>query len=144
MAVVDQFVDFLKDLVRSREILFTMTRRDFSDRYLGSYLGLLWAFIHPLASILVLWLVFQMGFKCKPVGGCPFVLWLASGMIPWLFFSEAMSRAGFIDIGSGVSRQKGLLPHEYAADHFDRLGDAGPLVLLAGVAGDVWDIQPFP
>jgi lipopolysaccharide transport system permease protein/teichoic acid transport system permease protein len=93
MVVVDQFVDFLKDLVRSREILFTMTRRDFSDRYLGSYLGLLWAFIHPLASIVVLWVVFQLGFKCRPVSGCPFILWLASGMIPWLFLSEAISRA---------------------------------------------------
>jgi len=73
--------------------LFAMTKRDFSDRYLGSYLGILWAFIQPLANILVLWAVFQLGFKQQPVSGYPFILWLASGMIPWLFLSESLSRA---------------------------------------------------
>ena len=92
-AVLDRSTDFLRDLIRSREVILAMTRRDFASRYLGSYLGLLWAFIQPLASILVIWFVFQTGFKAPPVSGFPFILWLSAGMIPWMFFSEGFSRA---------------------------------------------------
>lgn len=88
-----RFVDFLVDLVRAREVIFAITRRDFAGRYFGSYLGLLWAFVHPIASILVIWFVFQVGFKAAPVHELPFILWLAAGMIPWNFFAEAVTRA---------------------------------------------------
>jgi lipopolysaccharide transport system permease protein/teichoic acid transport system permease protein len=88
-----RFVDFLRDLVRSREVILTMTHRDFTSRYLGSCLGLVWAFIQPLANILVIWFVFQVGFKAAPINDFPFILWLSAGMIPWTFFSEAFSRA---------------------------------------------------
>ena len=88
-----RFADFLRDLVRSREIILTMTQRDFANRYLGSCLGLVWAFIQPLANIVVVWFVFQVGFKAAPVHDFPFILWLAAGMIPWSFFSEALSRS---------------------------------------------------
>lgn len=88
-----RFADFLRDLVRSREIILTMTHRDFTSRYLGSCLGLVWAFIQPLANILVIWFVFQVGFKAAPINNFPFILWLSAGMIPWSFFSEAFSRA---------------------------------------------------
>ncbi|MFH1155449.1 MAG: ABC transporter permease [Pseudomonadota bacterium] len=68
-----------------------MTKRDFKSKYLGSYLGLLWAFIHPMVTISVLWFVFEVGFKSKPVNDCPFILWLMTGMIPWFFFADAFA-----------------------------------------------------
>lgn len=68
-----------------------MTKRDFRTRYLGSYLGLLWAFIHPLITILVFWFVLEVGFRVKPVDNFPYVLWLMTGMIPWFFFSDCLS-----------------------------------------------------
>jgi lipopolysaccharide transport system permease protein/teichoic acid transport system permease protein len=68
--------------------------RDFKSRYLGSYLGLIWAFINPMVTILVFWFVFQVGFKSKPVGEYPFVLWLTTAFVPWFFFSDGMTSAG--------------------------------------------------
>ena len=88
-----RFADFLRDAIRSREVILAMTRRDFASRYLGSYLGLIWAFINPLASTLVIWGVFQLGFKNGPVNGFPFILWLAAAMFPWQFFAEGLGRA---------------------------------------------------
>lgn len=70
-----------------------MARHDFRARYLGSYLGILWAFIHPIVTILVLWVIFGLGFKTKPVGDVPFALWLSAGMIPWIYFSETVNDA---------------------------------------------------
>ncbi len=99
MSALRQFADFLRHLAGSREVLWSMVHRDFRVRYLGSVLGFLWAFIQPLATLGVLWLVFEVGFKAQAVrslsGGSdvPFVLWLAAGMLPWLFFSEALARA---------------------------------------------------
>lgn len=68
-----------------------MTVRDFKTRYLGSYLGLLWAFIQPMVTILIFWFVFEVGFKSAPVSSFPFVLWLITGIIPWFFIADTLS-----------------------------------------------------
>jgi len=60
---------------------------------LGSYLGILWAFIQPAITVLILWFVFQVGFKSMPVDNVPFVLWLVCGMFPWFFISDSISGA---------------------------------------------------
>jgi lipopolysaccharide transport system permease protein len=74
-------------------VLLEMARHDFRARFLGSYLGILWAFIHPIITIAVLLIIFGLGFKSAPVGEVPFALWLTVGMIPWLYFSETMNDA---------------------------------------------------
>jgi ABC-type polysaccharide/polyol phosphate export permease len=66
---------------------------DFRQRYLGSYLGILWAFIQPTITVLIFWFVFQVGFKSQPVNDVPFILWLIAGMFPWFFFNDALSNA---------------------------------------------------
>ena len=86
-----EFYIFAKDILKSRRLLIDMVKRDFKDDYLGSYLGFIWAFIQPIVTIFVLWFVFTVGFKPgKTTAGCPFILWLIAGMIPWFFFSEAL------------------------------------------------------
>ena len=85
------FFSFISDVIHSRHLIWTLAKRDFQSRYLGSYLGLIWAFVQPMVSILVLWFVFQVGFKAQPVQGTPFILWLMAGMIPWFFISDAMT-----------------------------------------------------
>ncbi len=87
------FQDFFKHLIANRKILLSLTKNDFKQRYLGSYLGLLWAFIQPTITILIFWFVFQVGFKSQPVENFPFILWLMAGMIPWFFFADALQNA---------------------------------------------------
>lgn len=90
--MVKHFVKFLIDLYRNRGLVLQLTVRDFKSRYLGSYLGLLWAFINPVVTILIFWFVFEVGFKSAPVGDFPFILWLITGIIPWFFIADtAMS-----------------------------------------------------
>ena len=81
------------DIIRNRKLLWQMTKRDFRQRYLGSYLGILWAFIQPAITVLIFWFVFQVGFKSMPVDNFPFILWLVCGMFPWFFFSESVQSA---------------------------------------------------
>lgn len=81
------------DIFRNRKLLWQMTKRDFRQRYLDSYLGILWAFIQPTITVLIFWFVFQVGFKAMPVDNFPFILWLVCGMFPWFFFSESIQSA---------------------------------------------------
>lgn len=92
MKFAKELYRFLKHILESRYLLITLIKNDFKKQYLGSYLGLVWVFIQPVTFIMVIWFVFEIGFRAEPVtGGVPFFLWLICGIIPWFFFSEAVS-----------------------------------------------------
>ncbi len=84
-------LDFLKAIIKNRTLLWSLTKNDFKQRYLGNFLGVAWAFIQPTATIMIFWFVFQVGFKSQPVDDFPFILWLVAGMFPWFFFAEGLS-----------------------------------------------------
>jgi lipopolysaccharide transport system permease protein/teichoic acid transport system permease protein len=77
----------------NKELLTTLLKKDIKDRYLGSYLGVVWLIVQPVLSIFIFWFVFQVGFKTASVGEHPFFLWLVAGILPWFYFSEAFSSA---------------------------------------------------
>ncbi|OON99040.1 MAG: teichoic acid ABC transporter permease [Epulopiscium sp. Nele67-Bin004] len=79
-----------REIASSRELIWNLSKNDFKTKYAGSYLGITWAFIQPVVSIMVYWFVFQVGFRSAPVEDFPFVLWLISGLVPWFFFQEAL------------------------------------------------------
>ncbi len=93
MKLVQDMRIFLHEMIQNRAVFKSLVINDFKQRYLGSYLGILWAFIQPLITVLIFWFVFQVGFKTQPVNDVPFVLWLVAGMFPWFFFAEALSNA---------------------------------------------------
>lgn len=84
---------FLRDIVLDHRVIFEMVRYDFRAKYLGSYLGILWAFIHPIITIFVLWFVFTVGFKSGGVNNIAFIPWLSTAMIPWFYFSDTINDA---------------------------------------------------
>ncbi len=88
-----KIAEFLYSIWFNRRLLLSLTKSDFRQQYLGSYLGITWAFVQPTVTILIFWFVFQVGFKSKPINDCPFILWLTSGIIPWFFFSDSISNA---------------------------------------------------
>jgi len=101
-----EFIIFFKHIISNKEILISLTKNDFKQRYLGSYLGLLWAFIQPTITILIFWFVFQVGFKSQPVDDFPFILWLMAGMIPWFFFADTVQNATHSVIGNSFLVKK--------------------------------------
>lgn len=67
-------------------LLKTLVGRDFKTKYKRSILGVLWSFLNPLLTMLVLYLVFSTLFRSN-VDNYP--VYLLSGLICWNFFSEA-------------------------------------------------------
>lgn len=86
----------LRELYQNRRLIFKLSKNDFKTRYAGSYLGIIWAFIQPIVTVVVYWFVFEKGLKAgatmaKDGLEVPFVLWLTAGLVPWFFFSEALN-----------------------------------------------------
>ncbi|MFF2480881.1 ABC transporter permease [Paenibacillus sp. NPDC058071] len=82
-----------REFVKIQKFILEFSIKDFKARYLGSFLGVLWAFIQPTIQILIFWFVFQVGFKSMPVDDFPFILWLISAMIPWFFISDSIQHS---------------------------------------------------
>jgi len=95
-AIIKKMFSLPKELWNNRSLIWKLSKNDFKTRYAGSYLGIVWAFVQPVITILVYWLVFEKGFSAKPelfkTGvEVPFVVYLTSGLVPWFFFSEAVT-----------------------------------------------------
>lgn len=80
-----------KDIFLHPSVLISMVRYDFRSRYIGNHFGLIWVFVNPFIMVTILWVVFSVGLKAKPAGDTPFVIWLLSGMIPWLFIADILN-----------------------------------------------------
>jgi ABC-type polysaccharide/polyol phosphate export permease len=80
----------IKEMGSSKHLIFNLAKNDFWNKYASSQLGIFWAFVQPLLTVLVYWFVFQVGFRVVPVDNVPYLLWLLCGLVPWFFFSEAL------------------------------------------------------
>ena len=84
---------FFKEIIKNRKLIYQLSKNDFKTRFAGSYLGIVWAFVQPVITVLVYWFVFQVVFKSGDWNGYPFVLGLMAGLVPWFYFSEAFLSA---------------------------------------------------
>lgn len=85
-------LSYVHSLWKQRRNIAQLIWNDFSQHYLASYLGFLWAIINPLIMLIVLTIVFQVGFRVQHIeGNTPFTAWLLCGMIPWLYFAEGLT-----------------------------------------------------
>lgn len=85
------FAEFPVEIWQSRKTLVQLSKNDFKTRFAGSYLGIVWAFVQPIVTVLVYWFVFEVGLRSGQVLNVPFVLWLIAGLVPWFFFSDALN-----------------------------------------------------
>ena len=84
-----------KDPGRSTwDLEFELAKNDFHSRYASSQLGILWAFIRPVAQAFVYIFIFKV-LRARPTNtDYPYALWLLPGMIAWFFFSESITAGG--------------------------------------------------
>lgn len=87
---VPSIYEIIFRIIKNIGLLFRLAINDFKTRYVGSYFGIFWAIVQPLITVLMYWFVFQVGLGAGPVNGHPFVIWLIAGLIPWMFFQDAV------------------------------------------------------
>ena len=66
---VKELIRFVSEIYEKRNLIYELVKRDFKNRYTGSYLGLLWTFLQPLMMMLIMWFVFTFGFKGRQSWG---------------------------------------------------------------------------
>jgi ABC-2 type transport system permease protein len=75
---------------RYRQTLWLLTSRDLKVRYSTSALGYVWSILDPLVMAGIYFFVFQVVFK-RSVGDDPYIVFLLSGLLPWMWFTGAVS-----------------------------------------------------
>lgn len=79
----------LKELMRSKDLLLLLLRRDVVSVYKQTLLGPVWFFVQPILSSFAFAIIFS-GIGNLSTDGIPPFLFYLSGMVPWLFFSTTV------------------------------------------------------
>jgi lipopolysaccharide transport system permease protein len=84
---------YWRDIWKYRELFYFLAWRDLLVRYKQTVVGVVWALIRPLLTMVVLTVVFGKLGK-MPSGGVPYAILVLCGLLPWQFFSIAISESG--------------------------------------------------
>jgi lipopolysaccharide transport system permease protein len=142
-------------LYQQRRLIQLMAKRDIVGRYKGSFAGLLWTIVNPLALLFIYWFVFSVIFRVrfgadgKPIN---FVLYVVAGLLPWIAFSEALARSNTCVVENPNLVKKVVFPLEVLpvncafASCFNSLVGILALILLAsGIRGGIpWTVFLLP
>jgi len=99
----------LKEIYKYREMIYSLVRRDLRGRYKGSVLGFLWTFINPLLQLMVYTIVFSVIMRS---GIDKYYLFLFVALVPWMFFSSALTGGASSIIASKDMVKKIYFPRE--------------------------------
>ncbi len=101
----------LVELWRRRELAWVLAVRDLRVRYKQTFLGVAWAVIQPLATMLVLHIFFGkvMGMADR-VGGVPYPVFLYAGLLPWTLCSNAVTASSNSLVGNAHILSKVYFP----------------------------------
>ncbi len=93
----------------------TLVKRDMLEKYKGSFIGIFWSIIHPLMLLIIYTFVFSIIFKVRFGASHSiknFAIYLFTAMLPWIAFSDALSRASDIMVKQVSLVKKTIFPIE--------------------------------
>jgi homopolymeric O-antigen transport system permease protein len=141
----------LKSLWAYRELLYFLTWRDVKVRYKQTVLGVAWAVIQPLFTMITFSIFFGK-LAGLPSDGIPYPLFAYAALMPWTFFSNALTSSGNSLVGSAHLITKVYFPRmiipaaAVAAGLIDLMIAFGILIVLMvyyGV-GMTWNLLMVP
>ena len=99
----------LHELWQYRDLLYILTLRDIKVRYKQTVLGVLWAIIQPL-FMMIIFTAFFGRLAGIPSDGIPYPLFVYAGLLPWIFFSNALNSSGNSLVGNSSLITKVYFP----------------------------------
>lgn len=108
----------IADLAGYADLLYTLTVHRIKVRYKQSVLGWAWALIQPLALMAIYTLIFSVVAKMPTNGGMPYAVFVYAALLPWTFFSTAITNStnGFLGHTQLITRvyfPREILPLTY-------------------------------
>jgi lipopolysaccharide transport system permease protein len=87
-------VELLALVHRHAQLTWELTKRELSDKYAGSIVGIVWTVGHPLIQMAVYVFIFSYVFAARmndpSLSSFDYTTYILSGLIPWLAFSESL------------------------------------------------------
>jgi lipopolysaccharide transport system permease protein len=104
----------LASVLRRRALVWEMSRRELADMHAGQVAGVIWLVVHPLLLFVVYAFLFSVVFSVRigDRGPADYLIYLFSGLAPWLLTQEVMSRASNAILGSSTIVKKVSFPPE--------------------------------
>lgn len=99
----------LKELYQYKDLFLILAYRDLKVRYAQTFLGLLWAILQPLATLIIFTVVFGKVAKVD-TGGVPYPLFAICGMAAWTYFAFVLNQSGNSIIGAQEMVKKIYFP----------------------------------
>ena len=99
----------LRELFEYRDLFLVLAWRDLRVRYAQTFLGLFWAFLQPLATLLIFTLIFGRAIKVD-TGDIPYPVYALSGMLAWSYFAYVLNQSGQSIIGAQEMVKKIYFP----------------------------------
>ncbi len=91
---------YWRDMWAYRELFLILAWRDVAVRYKQTLIGVAWAVLRPLLTMVVFTLVFSRLAKLPSEGAAPYALMVFAGMLPWYLFSSALTGAAESIVGN--------------------------------------------
>jgi lipopolysaccharide transport system permease protein len=101
---------YWRDLWRYRELFRVLAWRDLSVRYKQTIIGVVWALVRPVLTMLVFTIVFGRIAQLPTDGSAPYALMVFAGILPWTFFANGLGEASGSLIGSANLISKVYFP----------------------------------
>ncbi len=103
----------LRELWKYRELIYFLTWRDIKVRYKQAVLGIGWAVLQPILSMVIFTIIFNRFLGVKPDSGLRpelYPIFTFAGLLPWQFFQGALQRAGVSLVGNANLLTKVYFP----------------------------------
>jgi lipopolysaccharide transport system permease protein len=101
----------LRELWKYRELLYFLTWRDILVRYKQAVIGVAWAVLQPVLTMIVFTIVFNRALGIQsPASDVPYAVFSFTGLLPWNFFAGALSRSGVSLVGNASLLTKVYFP----------------------------------
>ena len=84
---------YLKDLWNYRELFIILAWKEISVRYKQTFIGASWALIRPFLTMIVFTVIFGRLANLPTEGNAPYSILVFSAILPWQFFSSALTSA---------------------------------------------------
>lgn len=98
-----------QEIVEYRELLFLLALREIKIRYKQTIMGIGWAVLQPLFTMVIFTLIFS-GFANMPSDGIPYPIFSYSGLLLWIYFSNALTLSSNSFVGNAALISKVYIP----------------------------------
>ncbi len=91
---------YWRDIWRYRELFYVLSWRDITVKYKQTVIGIAWAVLRPILTMVILTVIFGKVAKLPTEGNAPYAIMVYAAMLPWQFFANSLAESGNSLIGN--------------------------------------------